>query len=141
MRLDFSRSFSWSASILGGLLAVMLGCSSPPDKTTGSSASGPDTTSGTSPVQNPVEPATPSSDSSDPGDMPIPTPPVARRQSVILEPVVPDMPADDSGKAEPPKNPSDSSPAKEAPAAPPATKDRLRADLRQRPSRWTRAMR
>ena len=40
MRLDFSWLFRCSASILAGVLAVMVGCSAPPDKNAGSSGAG-----------------------------------------------------------------------------------------------------
>ena len=79
MRLHFAWLFRWSASILCGVLAVMLGCSPSPEKA-GSSAAGPAAKPTTS-TENPGEPAKPAETpavATDGDEDPIPTTPIPR---------------------------------------------------------------
>ena len=112
MRLDFSWSFRYSATIFAGVLAVTMGCSPSPDKN-----SSPDKKAGASSASLIATPAattgksadsaksseTPPAASPDSSDMLIPTPPVAQRVPLTLDAVEPDAPAIDPVKTDPPK--------------------------------------
>jgi hypothetical protein len=110
MRLDFTWSFRWSASILAGVLAITAGCSSPPDNKAGSSGSGSASTSGApsekpaTSKEQPPEPAKPSTTppaTANSNDLPMPAPDV--HPSLPFQPVEHDLPPVGPEKTEPPK--------------------------------------
>jgi outer membrane biosynthesis protein TonB len=133
MRLDSTWPLHCSVCLLAGVLALAVGCSSTPDKNSGSSAGGSaaplaQTGGPTASTDKPAEPA--KSSETPPATVPaadeelIPTtpvrpapPPAPSRPRVITNPAVPDLPEVEPAKTEPAKTePAKTEPAKTEPA-------------------------